>query len=551
MAKIRRGRLTISANIVLTASVITRTLSFGFIIMAIYIKEGDDILDADVIKIADLQDVAGMPLGTTMKSIVFSLNGIFALELLTGILGIWGVIGQRKPMLIIKSCFRDTLFNYIQAYVAGSSYISSTYFYNTVPSFLSKINDNMRVQLSLQQHGYFYYNTQSEITRRWNDMILKLECCGVYSSSDTLSRSNGYANIFCCKHAHESRTDSGWHHYYYYDPRYYYDLLQYFGGCGGYKTDIVGLIFTNKEYTQMRASDILDNRIPEDSHNVLHSKTIIFRTVCNIGTLGLAINVRYDSVFGNSDIEALLSKFRIADHTFTRALNIFSIVVVTFSATSIAVIIFTFFPIASLKWKRMLVLFSVGLWSIITLANIVEIGLWGKFISSADKELEDIISTELINNTYTYQHSQGSGYFNRETSLSWNSLFIKAECCGVGSNITNSFTASYWYMYRRDSTSQRIPVQCCKSQTEVYQYAYQYDSDCTANLVNGYYHSQGCDKVIVNRLDLYSLLFFVLMGINVLAEIGMIATTIYNAVSLTKGENELRVRYRSDEDNVE
>lgn len=27
----------------------------------------------------------------------------------------------------------------------------------------------------------------------------------------------------------------------------------------------------------------------------------------------------------------------------------------------------------------------------------------------------------------------------------------------------------------------------------------------------------------------------------------MITTTIYNAVSLTKGENEIRVRYRSDE----
>ncbi|XP_052065317.1 uncharacterized protein LOC127705091 [Mytilus californianus] len=229
----------------------------------------------------------------------------------------------------------------------------------------------------------------------------------------------------------------------------------------------------------------------------------------------------------------------------------FSIVVVTFSTTSIAVIIFTVFSIDSLKWKRMLLLISVGLWSMIAVANIVKIGLWGKFIASADKELEDLISTELMNNTYTYQNSQGSGYFNRETSLSWNTLFIKAECCGVGSNITHSFTASYWYVNRRDSTSQRIPVQCCKSQTEVYPYAYQYDTDCTANLVIGYYHSQGCDKVIVNRLDLYSLLFFVLMGINVFAEIGMIATTIYNAVSLTTGENEIRVRYKSDEDNVE
>lgn len=76
--------------------------------------------------------------------------------------------------------------------------------------------------------------------------------------------------------------------------------------------------------------------------------------VCNIGTLGLAVHIRYDYVFGNSDIETLLSKFRIADHTFTRALNIFSNVIVTFSSTTIAVIIFASMSIVSTKWKRIL-----------------------------------------------------------------------------------------------------------------------------------------------------------------------------------------------------
>ncbi|XP_076116828.1 uncharacterized protein LOC143084302 [Mytilus galloprovincialis] len=225
--------------------------------------------------------------------------------------------------------------------------------------------------------------------------------------------------------------------------------------------------------------------------------------MCNIGTLGLAINSRYDSVFGNSDIAALLSKFRIADHTFTRALNIFSIVVVTFSSTSIAVIIFSVFSIATLKWKKMLLLISVGLWSIITVATLVQIDLWGKFIATADTELEELISTELINNTSTYQHSHASGYFNRETSLSWNTLFVKAECCGVGINITNSFTDSYWYGNRRDSTSQRIPVQCCKSQTEVYPYASQYDTDCTYNLLNGYYHSEFYNVLKLLDIEIY------------------------------------------------
>ncbi|XP_052065763.1 uncharacterized protein LOC127705485 [Mytilus californianus] len=176
MAKIRRGRLTISANIVLTASEVTRTLSLGFILMAIYIKFGDDILDTDVIKIVDMQDVAGMPLGTTVKSIILSLIGVFVLELLTGIFGIWGVIGRRKPMLLItvlmsslmiivysiylvilsilykeKSCFRDTLFTYTRAYEYGSSYISYSYFYDTFPHFLSKLGCEER------GHSGIYY----------------------------------------------------------------------------------------------------------------------------------------------------------------------------------------------------------------------------------------------------------------------------------------------------------------------------------------------------------------------------------------------------------
>lgn len=43
--------------------------------------------------------------------------------------------------------------------------------------FSFQINDNMRVQLNLQQQGYFYNNVQSELTRKWNDMILQVRYC--------------------------------------------------------------------------------------------------------------------------------------------------------------------------------------------------------------------------------------------------------------------------------------------------------------------------------------------------------------------------------------
>lgn len=71
--------------------------------MAIYIKVGDDILEDDVIKVVNMQEISGMPLGTTLKAIVFSLIGVFVMELLTGIVGIWGAFGRRKQMLAIVS----------------------------------------------------------------------------------------------------------------------------------------------------------------------------------------------------------------------------------------------------------------------------------------------------------------------------------------------------------------------------------------------------------------------------------------------------------------
>ncbi|VDI45776.1 Hypothetical predicted protein [Mytilus galloprovincialis] len=112
MAKVRRGRFTLSVNIIMTASLITRTLAFGYIMMSIYIKVGDDILDEDVIKVVDMEDVAGMPLGTTMQSIVWSLIGVFVLELLTGIFGIWGAIGRKEGMLAIIVTIVATEYTY-------------------------------------------------------------------------------------------------------------------------------------------------------------------------------------------------------------------------------------------------------------------------------------------------------------------------------------------------------------------------------------------------------------------------------------------------------
>lgn len=71
--------------------------------MSIYIKVKDDILDEEVIKIIDLEVVAGMPLGSTVRSIIFSLIGVFVVELITGIVGLYGAFRREKLMLAVVS----------------------------------------------------------------------------------------------------------------------------------------------------------------------------------------------------------------------------------------------------------------------------------------------------------------------------------------------------------------------------------------------------------------------------------------------------------------
>ncbi|VDI43677.1 Hypothetical predicted protein, partial [Mytilus galloprovincialis] len=193
---------------------------------------------------------------------------------------------------------------------------------------------------------------------------------------------------------------------------------------------------------------------------------------------------------------------------------------------------------------------SAGLWSVILVANIVQIGLWGKFISSVDSDLEGKMRTELTSQ-YSYMYSHASGHNHRETSLSWNTLFVKAGCCGVGTYMPDSFTSSDWYIHRRDSISQRIPVQCCKSQTEVYPYTSQYDTDCTYNLINGYYHSQGCDSVVEDRLKMFSIPFFVFMAVVILAEISCIVMTLYDAVRLPPEPNTMHLKEKANEGKIE
>ncbi|XP_076116463.1 uncharacterized protein LOC143083940 [Mytilus galloprovincialis] len=805
MAKINVSRITVSANIILTAALITRTLTFGFIFMSIYIKVKDDILDEEVIKIIDLEVIAGMPLGTTIKSIVFSLIGVFVIELITGIVGLYGALRREKLMLAVavvlssflicvyiiyivllsiiyhkKTELYNTLLDYTKAYESGNNYLSYWNRVETFPEFLTKlgcqnssperhycwslyvqelgsyleiyigiivtcmvcqicsivaaeyifrklefkekkpsisenkyylllslkhgilrnliifikdnwsrskvvfasvilkisslvaglgllglgltligdvfisdgslrhifykmqfyhyyfydilvglaaasvvigictslvailgllgswrkskrflitssvlsftlhvprviavviwivfieeINDNMKFQLWLQQLGYFYGGNGNEITGKWNDMIMTLQCCGVNYYSETHT-SQGIQ--FCCKNANLRILDKE-------DPNTnsYSGIFNYFGGCGGYKTDtcaevildktemfvgwflaivllqivleIVGCLFVNKEYSdikstgeQMHTKSILFRKIFGEIKffflsNWKRSKLTLVRFIslgtifiCSIVVLCLAINIRYDKVFGNSDIEDIFSRLNVTDHTFSRAINIFSIVTVTFSSVSIAVVIFSIVVMAVQKWKSVLNIVTAGILSAVVVANIVQIGLWGKFLTGVSSELENELMAQFVSQDGGYQYSQNSATYDTSLSLSWNTLFVQAECCGVGPLIESSFTSTKWYS-SGDRSGNRIPVQCCISQSDVFPYSTRTDSNCTSSMLDGYFYSQSCDDAVEKRLKTYSIIFFVFMAITILAEMCCIIMTVFDVLRLKK-----------------
>ncbi|CAC5380731.1 unnamed protein product [Mytilus coruscus] len=243
--------------------------------------------------------------------------------------------------------------------------------------------------------------------------------------------------------------------------------------------------------------------------------------MCSLVVICLAINIRYDKVFGNSDIDDIFSRLNVTDHTFSRAMHIFSIMTVTFSSVSIAAVIFSIVVMALPKWKSVL--------------NIV--------VSS---ELENELRAQFESQDGGYQYSQNSATYDTSLSLSWNTLFVQAECCGVGSLIESSFMSTKWYSFG-DISGNRIPVQCCISQSDVFPYSTREESNCTSVMLNGYFHSQSCDDVVEKRVKTYSIIFFVFMAITILAEMCCIIMTVFDVIRLKN----LPMGFKADDDTKE
>ncbi|CAC5423219.1 unnamed protein product [Mytilus coruscus] len=386
------------------------------------------------------------------------------------------------------------------------------------------------------------------------DIKSSLHCCGVYYANDTRTTQG---KQFCCRNAHPSITNSD-------DPNTlaYSELLEsLFGGCGSYKTEtcadailvktrmfvawflaivllqivleIIAVIFVNKEMMFRGIKSFCVSNWKRSKMTMVHLISLGSLFICNLVVLCLAINIRYDKVFGNSDIQELFSRISIANYyNFMKTINVFSIVNVTFSSVSIANVIFSIVLLVLPKWKRVLSFVSIGLLCIVAVGNFIQVGLFMKFFNNVSSGLDDRLMNQ-FNTSYRYNggydYSDYSATHESSSSLSWNTLFVQAECCGVGPRIESSFESTYWYIHGDRSVGEEIPVQCCISQSNVFPYNTSRDVRCNSPILEGYFHSQSCDVAVNIRLRIYSTVFIVFMAIIILAEICCVVTTLLNA----------------------
>ncbi|CAC5398192.1 unnamed protein product [Mytilus coruscus] len=116
--------------------------------------------------------------------------------------------------------------------------------------------------------------------------------------------------------------------------------------------------------------------------------------------------------------------------------------------------------------------------------------------------INQALEEKLLHVIHDYEYSDASEPSYELYSVKWNTLFIKAKCCGVGAFNIVSLNESIWYSSRRGSAAnQQIPVQCCKSQTVLYPYTSREDKNCTYSLSPGSYYTQIC-FIMKNALSL-------------------------------------------------
>ncbi|XP_076116829.1 uncharacterized protein LOC143084303 [Mytilus galloprovincialis] len=492
MATIKRGPLTISVNIILIASIITKAFSFGFIMMGIYIKVGDDILEDDVIKVVNMQEISGMPLGTMVKAIVFSLIGVFVLELLTGVVGIWGAFGRRKQMLAItvllrslmiviysiyivvlaalyneKSKLRGTLMNYIHAYEAGSSYISSTYLYYTFPNFLSKLGCDG------EQPGIYFcpaiYNEQlSSYLQIYFGLIVTCIICQCFI---IVAVEYTYRKLEF-KEKKSKITDN----------KYY-------------------LLFSLKH-------GILRTLLISAKDNWQRSKSAFLSVILKItslivggGLLGLGLTLIGDNFIYDSSLKYIFYQIQIYNYYFYDILVGLAASSVVFGI--LAMVISIIGIVGSWRKSSGLLITSSVLSTILHVPRLFSIIVFSVLIQKIKDDMKDQLYIQ--QNGYYYNNTQ-----NKLTE-NWNNMIMKLQCCGVFWFSDTSFSGIYEYQF------------CCKNADESRMDAGSYYTTSSNNLDYfgscGGYKRDTCTGKIVFKTKMFIGWFLGIVSVQMIIEV--------------------------------
>lgn len=110
-----------------------------------------------------------------------------------------------------------------------------------------------------------------------------------------------------------------------------------------------------------------------------------------------------------------------------------------------------------------------------------------------------------------------------DTSKGWNSLFMRAECCGVNDQYSNGGTkndfseipAAWWANRGTDN----IPATCCQGVTSDTISNYKGSSQCTAADPPVNFYEKGCYNRIVDLVHTFSLVVLVAIGVIFFVEV--------------------------------
>lgn len=165
---------------------------------------------------------------------------------------------------------------------------------------------------------------------------------------------------------------------------------------------------------------------------------------------------------------------------------------------------------------------------VLILLQIVVVALWIFMRQTGDEWFRGQLLEQLDN----YEGPEATD----DVSSGWNTLFMKARCCGVNSQYGSSSTTndfrdrgSKWWNNNRGSDN--IPGSCCKGATLTTVKNYIGSTKCPAAAVTPInYYTEGCYERITIIVKQYSLIMLVVVGVIFFVQV----TAIVSAYSLVK-----------------